>query len=211
MPADASSRTTSVCATRHGDVLLLALADPTDFPRLTRAVLYDLRNQTNVLARASELRAAVLTGTEKCFAAGAELEEVAALTPREALHFSALGQSVMRAIERSAKPIVAGIRGFCLGGGFDLAMACHLRVAATDAVFGHPGGSLGILTGWGGTQRLPRLLARAGRSRALEALTTGRRISAEEAHAWGLVNRLAPPEEAVATAILLVTNSLAQS
>ena len=169
-------------------------------------MLHALRKQMDVLARASELRAAVLTGTGKCFAAGAELEEVAALTPHEALRFSALGQSVMRALERSAKPIVAAIRGFCLGGGFDLAMACHLRVAATDAVFGHPGGSLGILTGWGGTQRLPRLLARAGRSRALEALTTGRRIAADEAYAWGLVNRLAPPEAVLPTALRLAAN-----
>jgi len=166
-------------------------------------VLHELRRQVGTLQVETDVGTAVLTGTEKCFVAGAEIEEVSTLTPHEALRFSALGQDLMHAIERSRKPVVAAIRGYCLGGGFDLAMACHLRVAATDAVFGHPGGSLGILTGWGGTQRLPRLLTRGGRSRTLEVLATGRRISAEEACAWGLVNRIVPPERVLETAVAI--------
>jgi enoyl-CoA hydratase len=94
----------------------------------------------------------------------------------------------MRTVANSPKPVVAAIRGYCMGGGLDLALACHKRIASSDAVFAHPGGSLGIITGWGGTQRLPRLI---GRSRALELLVTGRRLDAEEAFACGLVQTIA--------------------
>jgi enoyl-CoA hydratase len=129
----------------------------------------------------------VLKGSDAAFAAGADLEEVSALDAVEAFRFSQLGQKLMNIIENSRKPVVAAIRGYCLGGGFDLAMACHLRFAAPDAVFGHPGGSLGLVTGWGGTARLPRIV---GRARAMELLTTGRTITADEANAWRLVNRV---------------------
>lgn len=144
------------------------------------------------------LRGVVLTGTDSAFAAGADLEEVGALTALEALRFSALGQGLMRRIERCPLPVVAAIRGYCLGGGFDLAMACHMRVAATDAMFGHPGGLLGLVTGWGGTARLPRLV---GSARTLELLTTGQTISAQEAYAARLVNRLARPSETISTTV----------
>ena len=87
------------------------------------------------------------------------------------------------------KPIVAAIRGFCFGGGLDLALACHARICSEDAIFAHPGGSLGIITGWGGTQRLPRLI---GASRAVEMFITGRRLNASEALACGLVDRIVP-------------------
>jgi len=109
----------------------------------------------------------------------------------EALRFSALGQAVMERLEKLRKPVVAAIRGYCLGRGFDLAMACHLRVASSDALFGRPGGSLGILTGWGGTARLPRIL---GRAQALEVLATGQTITAEQAYALSVVSRVAPDQ-----------------
>ncbi|MBI1749845.1 MAG: enoyl-CoA hydratase/isomerase family protein [Acidobacteria bacterium] len=145
----------------RGSVLLISLESPDQFPRLTHSVLSQLLDRFKSLAADTSVRAALITGTTQSFAAGADLEEVSALTPVEALRFSALGQSLMRAIESCPKPIVAAIRGYCLGGGFDLAMACHLRVAGEDARFGHPGGSLGIITGWGGTARLPRLIGHA--------------------------------------------------
>ncbi len=103
----------------------------------------------------------------------------------------------MGAIESCPKPVVAAIRGYCLGGGFDLAMACHMRIAGDDARFGHPGGSLGIITGWGGTARLPRIV---GPARAVELLTSGRIIDAAEAHAWRLISRVVPPADVLATA-----------
>ena len=93
---------------------------------------------------------------------------------------------------------MAAIRGYCLGGGLDLPVACHLRVAATGVVFGHPGSSLGTIPGWGGTARLPRLI---GRARAVELLVTGQTITAEQAYAWRLVRRVVPPDESVACAL----------
>jgi enoyl-CoA hydratase/carnithine racemase len=170
-------------------------------------VLGELAATVQHAARDASVTALVLTGTTKCFSAGADLEEVAALSPLEALRFSALGQSVMRAIENVSKPVLAAIHGHCLGGGFDLAMACHLRIAAGDARFAHPGGSLGLMTGWGGTQRLPRLI---GRSRAAELFSAGRAISAQEALAWRLVSRVTPPEATLAVTLQLA-NEIASS
>lgn len=194
-------------------ILCLTLQGPDEIPRLSHALLRELhdvfdqiaapasslpRVAANTTPAYSGLHAMVITGTEKALAAGADLAEVSALTPVEALQFSALGQDLMRKIERCAMPIVAAIRGWCLGGGFDLALACHLRVAARDALFGHPGGSLGIVTGWGGTARLPRIV---GRARAMELLVTGRSLTADEAFAARLVNRLVPPENVLPTAV----------
>ncbi len=193
MPATSDA----VRISRRDDVFLIQLDDPSGYPRLTRAVLEELHGQFDQFAKTPQIRAAVMTGTEKCFAAGADLAEVGALRATEALRFSVLGQSLMRKIEQSAKPVIAAIRGYCLGGGFDLALACTLRIAATDAVFGHPGGSLGIITGWGGTQRLSRII---GTAHAREILTTGRTITAEEAYAWRLVSRVVEPEQVVAAA-----------
>jgi enoyl-CoA hydratase len=181
----------------RGSILLIALESPDQFPRLTRGVLRELLTRIASIPADSVVRAVVITGTANSFAAGADLEEVSALTAVDALRFSALGQELMRAIESCPGPVIAAIRGYCLGGGFDLAMACHLRIAGDDARFGHPGGSLGIITGWGGTLRLPRIV---GPARARELLATGRIITAAEAHAWRLVSRVVPTAEVLATA-----------
>jgi len=194
-------------ASRRDAVLLIELRDPSGFPRLTRAVLEELHRHLGAGQNHSGARAIVITGTDQCFAAGADLGEVAALGALEALRFSALGQSLMRRIEGHAKPCIAAVRGYCLGGGLDLALACHLRVAASDAVFGHPGAGLGIITGWGGTQRLPRLLGPGRRARAMEMLSTAQTISAREAYAWGLVNRLAPAERVLETAMEMASRA----
>lgn len=182
----------------RGSVLLISLDSPDQFPRLTRGVLRQLLARIEAIVTQPLIRAVVVTGTTQSFAAGADLEEVSALTPIEALRFSALGQSLMRAIESCPKPVIAAICGYCLGGGFDLATACHLRIAGDDASFGHPGGSLGIITGWGGTARLPRLI---GQARARELLTTGRIITAAEACAWRLVSRVLPPKDVLNVAL----------
>ncbi len=199
MPPAAPPEPDAVRASHCDNVLLIELAEASGFPRLTRAVLRRLHH----LLEDEPARGIVIAGTEKCFAAGAELAEVAALTPLEALQFSALGQGLMRRIETHRKPVVAAIRGYCLGGGFDLALACHLRVATADAVFGHPGAGLGILTGWGGTQRLPGALRSGCRAQALEMLVAGQTIAAGEAFAAGLLNRLVEPEQLLPTALAL--------
>jgi enoyl-CoA hydratase len=164
-----------LCVARHDDVLLLTLESDDGFPRLERRILAEIEAQISKLAEKYEVAGAVITGTERAFSAGADISEIANLTPASAFEFSRYGQSVMRALANSPKPIIAAICGYCMGAGLDLALACHARVASRDAVFAHPGGSLGIITGWGGTQRLPRLI---GRSRALEMLIAGRRLDA---------------------------------
>jgi len=202
VPAAPSGNDT-VRARRSDGLLLIALDNPSGFPRLTRAVLGELHRLFDADRETPAVRAVVITGTEKCFAAGAELAQVAALSAIEVLRFSAIGQSLMSKIEKHTKPVVAAIRGYCLGGGLDLALACHLRVAASDALFGHPGAGLGIITGCGGTQRLPRILGPGAHARVAEMLTTGHSITAEEAHTWGLVNRVAPPQKVLETAFTL--------
>ena len=164
---------------------------------LERRILAQIEAQIVKLVETRELTGAVITGTERAFAAGAEISELASLTAAAAFEFSRYGQGVMRAVANSPKTVVAAIRGYCMGGGLDLALACDARIASRDAVFAHPGGTLGIITGWGGTQRLPRLI---GRSRAIEMLVTGRRLDAEEALACGLVQKIAD-ESMVAEAI----------
>jgi enoyl-CoA hydratase len=174
------------------DILLLRLESDDGFPRLEMAVLGALEREVVRLAEAPELAGAVITGSERAFAAGAEIAEVARLTPRLALAFARRGQQVLGRIASSAKPVVAAIRGYCIGGGLDLALACRARIAAADAVFAHPGVRLGIITGWGGTQRLPRLI---GRGPALEMLITGSRIGSRVASAWGLVSKVSADGE----------------
>jgi enoyl-CoA hydratase/carnithine racemase len=170
-------------------ILLLALEDPSGLPRVSRAMLAALGVAMRDAAHDAGLSAIVITGTPRNFAAGAEISELAALDPQSAFAFARLGQSLYTAIENFPLPVIAAIEGHCLGGGFDLAMACHLRIAGDASRLGHPGGALGIFTGWGGTQRLPRLVRRA---LARELLLSGRTLSAEEARAAGLVNRVVP-------------------
>lgn len=197
------SSNTSINASRRDDVLLLQLNSTDGYPRLTRAALGELRNLIGAFVASADIRGAVITGSEKCFSAGAELTEVAALDGTEALNFSAFGQTVTRAIESSPKPIIAAIRGYCMGGGFDLALACHVRIAAPDVVFAHRGASLGIITGWGGTQRLARLLGPRGTSIAREIMLTGREIRSEEAYRLKLISRIVLNDRLLDEAITL--------
>jgi enoyl-CoA hydratase len=173
-------------------ILFIELSAPDRFPRLNRWALTQLRYYMSLLAKHTGLDAAIITGTEVCFAAGAELAEVTALTPPDALTFAKLGQSTMQSIESSPKPVIAAIRGYCMGGGFDLALACHRRISTSDAILAHRGASLGILTGWGGTQRLPRVLGPRGHSVAMEMLVAGRRVTAAEAFTLKLISGIVP-------------------
>lgn len=187
-------------AVRHGDILLITLEHPSGLPRLERGVLRELGRQIERLAQARELVGAVITGSARAFCAGAELGDITSLVGGEALEFAREGQSVMERIERSAKPVIAAVRGYCMGGGFDLALACRGRVAGGDAVFAHRGAALGLVTGWGGTQRLGRLI---GAGRTTEILVTGRAIEAVEALAIGLVLAIVRDDEVLPRAMEL--------
>lgn len=146
------------------------------------------------------LKALTITGNDKFFSAGADLSEISQLAGPDALEFSRRGQALMNAIDQFPALVIAAVRGYCMGGGMDLALACDYRIAAPNAVFGHRGAALGIMTGWGGTQRLPRLI---GKSRALQMFLLAEMVKAEEALRIGLVDRIAddPTTEAMSTAI----------
>lgn len=139
----------------------------------------------------ADVMAVVITGAgEKSFVAGADISELRELGPVEAKEFALRGQAVFTRIERLPVPVVAAVNGYALGGGCELAMACHVRIAAANAVFGQPEVKLGLIPGYGGTQRLARLV---GRGRALELLMTGRNVDAAEAERIGLANRVVEP------------------
>lgn len=172
-------------------VVRVELVGDDGFPRLSTSLLRELDAALAQLLADSSCQAILLHGSDKCFAAGAEISELAALTGPTALDFSRRAQLLFDRIVTSPKPVLAAIRGYCLGGGLDLALACHYRLAAPDAVFGHPGATLGLITGWGGTQRLPRLV---GRARALELLLRGEPVPAAQALNLGLIHELVPPD-----------------
>jgi enoyl-CoA hydratase len=132
-----------------------------------------------------EARGLVITGNDRFFSAGADLEQIAALDAPSAYEFAKVGQRLMQAVEDFPAPIYAAISGYCMGGGLDLALACHRRIASSHAVFGHRGAALGLITGWGGTQRLPRLI---GKGRALEMFVAAEKVSAVRALQIGLVD-----------------------
>jgi enoyl-CoA hydratase len=168
---------------------------PDKLNALNATVIGELEEAARQIAGDEAIAGAVLTGAgSKAFVAGADISEIAgqdALTGRER---SLAGQRAFRSLERCGKPVIAAVNGFALGGGCELAMACHLRVAAEHAKFGQPEVKLGIGPGYGGTVRLPRLV---GRGRALELLLTGAMIDAQEALRIGLVNRVVPGDAVV--------------
>lgn len=133
----------------------------------------------------AEISAIVFTGKADVFASGADLREIAEVTTETAREFARRGQNLMNRIADMPKPTVAAVNGFCFGGALDLALACDKRIAAPNAVFAHPGANLGIITGWGGTQRLPRLV---GEAKALEMFFTAERIGAKDALRIGLID-----------------------
>jgi enoyl-CoA hydratase len=174
----------------RGPVTVLTVNRPDRLNALDRALLGQIGRAVAAFAGDPAQGALVVTGAgEKSFVAGADIAELAALGPAEAQEYSRSGQAVMDRIEASAKPVIAAVNGFALGGGCELALACHVRLAAENAVLGLPEVGLGTIPGYGGTQRLPRLV---GYGRALELIVTGRRVRADEALALGLVSRVVP-------------------
>lgn len=167
-------------------VRVLQLSSPDATNRLTRDCVLELTAAVHKLAR--DPQPLIITGNGKFFSAGADLHEIAGLSGVEGLEFSRVGQELMNAIASFPAPVCAAIRGYCMGGGLDLALACHFRAASPHAIFAHRGAALGLITGWGGTQRLPRLV---GKSCALQMFVAAEKLCAQEALRIGLVDAVA--------------------
>jgi len=148
-------------------------------------------------AGCGDLQGLVITGNRQFFSAGADVNEIARLTGPAAFQFARLGQKLMHTIDTFPALVIAAVEGYCMGGGLDLALACDCRMAAPSAIFGHRGAALGLMTGWGGTQRLPRL---TGKARALEMFILADKIHGAKAYELGLVNMLSeePVKQALA-------------
>lgn len=188
---------------RDGAVATVTINRPNVLNALNTQTLAELGHVVSELGGDASVRVVVLTGAgEKAFVAGADIKELAILTATEAQRKALVGQDVFNRIEQLGKPVIAAINGFALGGGCELAMACTLRVAADTARFGQPEINLGLIPGYGGSQRLPRLV---GRGRALEWLLTGDMISAARAYEAGLVNRVVPAADLRAEVAKLAT------
>ncbi len=185
-----------------GGIARITINRPDKLNALNAVVIRELGEAAARVEAEPEIRGAIVTGAgRKAFVAGADIAEIADQGPLDGRARALEGQRVFRRLERCGKPVIAAVNGFALGGGCELAMACHLRVAGEGAKFGQPEVKLGIGPGYGGTVRLPRLV---GKGRALELLLTGRMIDAQEAHRIGLVNRVVPDGQVPAEAEALL-------
>jgi enoyl-CoA hydratase len=187
----------------RGAVAIVTLNRPDKLNAINRQVFHELRDQFREVGENPAIRAAILTGSgAKAFAAGADIAELATLTPVQARELSALGQGVMEGIARLPKPVIGAVNGYALGGGLELALCCHFRIASRNARLGVPEVTLGVIPGYAATQRLPRLV---GLGRAMEMILTGQPLTADEALRVGLVNRVVDPEALLPTCVEIAT------
>ena len=186
----------------HGSAAVVRFNRPGLRNSLSVSTHEELSNTLGRLLVRPDLQALIFTGTGDVFASGADISELVQLDPTSAYGFSRLGQQTFQQIADARQLTIAAINGYCMGGGLDLALACNIRVAAEDAVFSHPGAKRGIITGWGGTQRLPRLI---GKQRALDLFLTARLIDSEEALQMGLISRIC--ESALTCALELASSA----
>lgn len=194
----------------NNGIATITIDRPAALNALTLTTLEELAKVVADININPEIRVAIITGAgTKAFIAGADIAMMKDMNPPEAREMSNKAHNICAAIERSAKPFIAAVNGYALGGGCELAMACDIRIAAETARFGQPEINLGIIPGFGGTQRLPRLI---GKGRALEMILTGEMIDACEAHRIGLVNRIVSQtgllEETRKLADIIATKSL---
>ena len=182
----------------RGAVTILFVDRPKVLNAINRETLAEIDAFTRVFVADDAQQALIVTGSgEKSFIAGADINELAPLGSIEAEEVSRFGQSVVDGLEASSKPVIAAINGYAFGGGFELALGCHMRLASENAVMGLPEVGLGIIPGYGGTQRLPRLV---GPGIAAELIMSGRRVKADEAEKLGIVNHVVPQEELLSEA-----------
>ncbi|EKD72085.1 MAG: hypothetical protein ACD_46C00014G0006 [uncultured bacterium] len=182
-------------------ILHLTLNRPSQLNALNHEVLEHLSHLFKQAKEDQTVKAILLSGEGKAFCAGADIKELAALNGSQGLEFAKFGQQVFRQLELLGKPSLAAIHGYAFGGGCELAMAATLRIASNATQFGQPEIKLGVIPGFGGTQRLSRLI---GKGRALEICLTGRRFNATEAHQWGLINELTDPDKLFDRAIAIL-------
>jgi enoyl-CoA hydratase len=183
---------------RDAAVATITINRPRVLNALNTQTLDELRRAALALRHDPAIRAVIVTGAgEKAFVAGADINELSVQTPIEGRELAIRGQHVFDLVENLGKPVIAAVNGYALGGGCELAMACTIRIASDTATLGQPEINLGLMPGYGGTQRLARLV---GRGRALELLLSGDQMSAAEAHRIGLVNRVVPAAELMAEA-----------
>ena len=175
------------------NVCILTINRPDQYNALNEDVLKELDKIIQCIENEKNCLAVILTGAgEKAFIAGADIKAMSKMDKESAQSFSKLGQDLTLRIERLQVPVIAAVNGFALGGGNEFAMACHIRYASDNAIFGQPEVSLGLIAGFGGTQRLPRLI---GKGNAMEILLSGKNITANEALSMGLVNKVFPSKE----------------
>jgi len=176
---------------------IITINRPDSLNAMNTEVVSELSSAVNEMIENNEVGVIILTGSgEKAFVAGADIKAMQQMGPDGALTFGRAGQEMTLVIENSPKPVIAAVNGFALGGGCEIALACHIRVASDNAVFGQPEVLLGLIPGWGGTQRLPKIV---GTGIANELITTGKQITAEEAHRIGLVNQVTTQDELLDT------------
>jgi len=194
---------------KDGPLAVVTLDRPKVLNALNGATFAELDALLDDLASDDAVRVVLLTGAgERAFAAGADIRELAAVSAAEGKAFSLRGQAVFRKIETLGKPVIACVRGFALGGGCELAMSCTLRIATDDAKFGQPEVKLGVIPGYGGSQRLPRLV---GRGAAMKLLLTGTIVDAHEALRIGLVDEVVPAAELMVRGRALAVEIAAQA
>jgi enoyl-CoA hydratase len=181
-----------------GPVATVTVNRPKTLNALNVATVHEMYDCLHTLGKNRDVRAVIITGAgEKSFVSGADIQEIRDLDLIAGKEFTERGNRLYLLIEKFRAPVIAAVNGYALGGGCELAMACHLRIASENAKFGQPEINLGIIPGYGGTQRLPRLI---GRGRALDLMLTGRMITAQDALAWGLVQSVVPQMELLPTA-----------
>lgn len=182
---------------KNNHIGTLTINRPDSLNAMNREVLIEFINGLNKIQSDKEIRVIIITGSgEKAFIAGADIKLMQKMNQEEAFDFANLGQELANLIEKSAKPVIAAVNGYALGGGCEIALACHLRIASDNAIFAQPEVKIGLMPGWGGTQRLPRII---GRGLANEIILTGRNVTAKEALGIGLVNKVVPQEELMNT------------
>ena len=182
---------------KNNHIGTLTINRPDSLNAMNREVLLEFINELKKIQSDKDIRVLIITGSgEKAFIAGADIKLMQKMNREEALEFANLGQELANLIEKSAKPVIAAVNGYALGGGCEIALSCHLRIASDNAIFAQPEVKIGLLPGWGGTQRLPRII---GRGLANEIILTGRNVTAKEALDIGLVNKVVPQEELMNT------------